>query len=139
MQAGATLYQGGKVIDGPGAFYEPTILSNISRENPAYFQEFFGPVAQVYVVRDDAAVVELANDSHFGLSGAIFSSDLERAKTLASRMETGSVWINTRSTTAPELPFGGVKRSGYGRELSQFGIKELVNQKLVVVANGNGR
>ena len=136
VKAGATLHHGGKVIEGPGAFYAPTILTNISRDNPAYFEEFFGPVAQVYVVRDDDAVVELANDSHFGLSGAIFTSDIERAKALASRMETGSVWINTRSSTAPELPFGGVKRSGYGRELSEFGIKELVNQRMVVVANG---
>jgi len=135
VQAGATLHYGGKVIEGPGAFYQPTILTDISRDNPAYYEEFFGPVAQVYVVRDDDAAVELANDSHFGLSGAIFTSDIERAKALASRIETGSVWINTRSSTAPELPFGGVKRSGYGRELSEFGIKELVNQKMVVVAN----
>src|SRR5262249_11372056 len=101
----------------------------------AYFEEFFGPVAQVYVVADDDAVIELANDSHFGLSGAIFTADIARAMTLASRIETGSVWINSRSSTAAELPFGGVKRSGYGRELSEFGIKELVNQKMVVVAN----
>jgi len=136
VRAGATLHYGGKIIEGKGAFYSPTILTNISRDNPAYYEEFFGPVAQVHVVRDDDAVIEVSNDSHFGLSGAIFSSDLERAKKLASRMETGSVWINSRSATAPELPFGGVKRSGYGRELSQFGIKELVNQKMVVVANG---
>jgi succinate-semialdehyde dehydrogenase/glutarate-semialdehyde dehydrogenase len=134
VQAGATLHYGGKVIERPGAFYEPTILTDISRDNPAYFEEFFGPVAQVHVARDDDAVVELANDSHFGLSGAIFSSNIERAKALASRMHTGSVWINSRSSTAPELPFGGVKRSGYGRELSEFGIKELVNQKMIVVA-----
>ena len=93
-------------------------------------------MAQVYVVRDDDEVVELANDSHFGLSGAIFTANIDRARALASRIETGSVWINTRSSTAPELPFGGIKRSGYGRELSEFGIKELVNQKMVVVATG---
>jgi succinate-semialdehyde dehydrogenase/glutarate-semialdehyde dehydrogenase len=136
VEAGATLHYGGKVIDGPGAFYEPTILTNIRRDNPAYFEEFFGPVAQVYVVRDDDEIVELANDSNFGLSGAIFTTDIARARALASRFETGSVWINSRSSTGPELPFGGVKRSGYGRELSEFGIKELVNQKMVVVANG---
>jgi succinate-semialdehyde dehydrogenase/glutarate-semialdehyde dehydrogenase len=135
VKAGATLHYGGKPIEGPGAFYQPTILTNIKRDNPAYFEEFFGPVAQVYVVRDDDEAVELANDSNFGLSGAIFSNDIERAKALASRIETGSVWINSRSATAPELPFGGVKRSGYGRELSEFGIKELANQKMVVVAN----
>jgi succinate-semialdehyde dehydrogenase/glutarate-semialdehyde dehydrogenase len=134
VRAGATRHYGGKVIDGPGAFYEPTILTGIRRDNPAYFEEFFGPVAQVYVVANDDAVVDLANDSPFGLSGAIFTRDIERAKRLASRIETGSVWINTRSSTAAELPFGGVKRSGYGRELSEFGIKELVNQKMMVVA-----
>ncbi|TAJ87232.1 MAG: NAD-dependent succinate-semialdehyde dehydrogenase [Reyranella sp.] len=134
VKAGATLHHGGAVIEGPGAFYQPTILTGITRDNPAYFEEFFGPVAQVYVVRDDDEAVELANDSNFGLSGAVFTADIGRAEALASRMETGSVWINTRSATAPELPFGGVKRSGYGRELSQFGIKEFVNQKMVVVA-----
>jgi len=135
VRAGATLHFGGKPINRPGAFYQPTILTNISRDNPAYFEEFFGPVAQVHVVRDDAAVIRLANDSHFGLSGAIFTADIERAKALASQIQTGSVWINSRSSTAPELPFGGVKRSGYGRELSEFGIKEWVNQKMVVIAN----
>jgi succinate-semialdehyde dehydrogenase/glutarate-semialdehyde dehydrogenase len=89
----------------------------------------------MYVVSNDDEIVELANDSHFGLSGAIFTRDLGRARKLAARMETGSVWINTRSSTAPELPFGGVKRSGYGRELSELGIKELVNQKMIVVAD----
>ena len=135
VKAGATLHLGGSAIKGPGAFLQPTILTNITRDNPAYFEEFFGPVAQVYVVRNDEELIALANDSHFGLSGAIFTANVERAKALASRIETGSVWINTRSSTAPELPFGGVKRSGYGRELSRFGIKELVNQKMVVVAS----
>jgi|GEM_PF-21908 len=116
-------------LDGPGAFYQPTILTGIRRDNPAYFEEFFGPVAQVHVVRDDDEAVELANDSHFGLSGAIFTNDVDRARRLASRLETGSVWIHTRSSTSPELPFGGVKRSGYGRELSEYGIKEFVNRK----------
>ena len=134
VSAGASLHYGGAVIPGPGAFYQPTILTNITRDNPAYFEEFFGPVAQVYIVRGDDEAVELANDSRFGLSGAIFAGDVDRARRLASRIETGSVWINTHSSTAPELPFGGVKRSGYGRELSEFGIKELVNQKMVVVA-----
>ena len=85
------------------------------------------------LVKDDDAIVQLANDSHFGLSGVVFSQNIERAKSLASRIETGAVWINTFASTAPELPFGGVKRSGYGRELSELGIKEFVNQKLVLV------
>jgi len=121
-------------VEGEGNFFEPTILTHIKRDNPAYFEEFFGPVAQVYVVKNDDEAVELANDSRYGLAGAVFSQNIERAKSLASRIETGSVWINTFASTSPELPFGGVKRSGYGRELSELGIKEFVNQKLVLVA-----
>ncbi|MGO6696323.1 NAD-dependent succinate-semialdehyde dehydrogenase [Rhizobium johnstonii] len=135
VKAGAKLHFGGAKVDGPGAFYQPTILTNIKRENPAYYEEFFGPVAQIYVVSNDDEVINLANDSHFGLSGAIFTKNIARGKQLAAQMETGSVWINTSSSTAPELPFGGVKRSGYGRELSNAGIKELVNQKMILVAN----
>jgi succinate-semialdehyde dehydrogenase/glutarate-semialdehyde dehydrogenase len=135
VDAGATLQLGGKPMNRPGNFFEPTILTNVTRDNPAYFEEFFGPVAQIYVVKSDDEIVELANDSRFGLAGAVFSKDIERAKALASRIETGAIWINTFASTAPELPFGGVKRSGYGRELSQLGIKEFVNQKLVLVSD----
>ncbi len=135
VSKGAKLHIGGKVVAGEGCFYEPTILSGITRDNPAYFEEFFGPVAQVYVVKDDEEVVKLANDSHYGLGGSVFSKDIARAKKLASRIETGMVYINSASDTSAELPFGGVKRSGYGRELSDLGIKEFVNQKLVVVSN----
>ncbi|WP_380181526.1 NAD-dependent succinate-semialdehyde dehydrogenase [Kalamiella sp. sgz302252] len=133
---GAKLHLGGKPVEGEGCFYQPTILSGITRENPAYFEEFFGPVAQIYVVKDDEEVVKLANDSHYGLGGSVFTKDIERGKTLASRIETGMVYINSATDTAAELPFGGVKRSGYGRELSDLGIKEFVNQKLVVVSKG---
>lgn len=135
VSKGAKLHIGGKVVAGEGCFYEPTILSGITRDNPAYFEEFFGPVAQVYVVKDDEEVVKLANDSHYGLGGAVFSKDIARAKKMASRIETGMVYINSASDTSAELPFGGVKRSGYGRELSDLGIKEFVNQKLVVVSS----
>ncbi|MNC48603.1 Succinate semialdehyde dehydrogenase [NAD(P)+] Sad [compost metagenome] len=135
MKQGAKLHLGGKALQHEGNFFEPTILTHISRDNPAYFTEFFGPVAQVYVVSDDEEIVKLANDSHYGLGGAIFSTDIERAKKLASRIETGMVYINSLTDTAPELPFGGVKRSGFGRELSDLGIKEFVNQKLVVVSH----
>lgn len=134
VAAGAKIIQGGNPIEGEGAYFEPTILTNVTRDNPAYFEEFFGPVAQVYIVRDDDALVELANDSPYGLGGSIFSRDVARAKALASRIEAGMVWINAMTGGGPELPFGGVKRSGYGRELAESGIKELVNQKLVVVA-----
>ncbi len=133
VKNGATLHYGGKPVQREGSFFEPTILTNITRGNPAYFEEFFGPVAQVYVVKNDDEAVKLANDSHYGLGGAVFSKDIDRAKKMASRIETGMVWINWLTDTAPELPFGGVKRSGYGRELSDLGIKEFVNQKLVVI------
>ncbi|ANI84633.1 NAD-dependent succinate-semialdehyde dehydrogenase [Kosakonia oryzae] len=133
VQKGAKLHLGGKPAKSEGNFFEPTILTHITRDNPAYFEEFFGPVAQIYVVNNDDEAVRLANDSHYGLGGAIFSRNIKRAKQMASRIETGMVWINWLTDTAAELPFGGVKRSGFGRELSDLGIKEFVNQKLVVV------
>lgn len=133
VKNGATLHVGGTPLESKGNFFEPTILTNITRDNPAYFEEFFGPVAQMYVVKDDDEAVKLANDSHYGLGGAVFSQNIERAKRMASRIETGMVYINWLTDTAAELPFGGVKRSGFGRELSDLGIKEFVNQKLVVV------
>jgi len=133
VKNGATLHFGGKPVQREGSFFEPTILTNITRDNPAYFEEFFGPVVQIYVVKNDDEAVKLANDSHYGLGGAVFSKDIDRAKKMASKIETGMVWINWLTDTAAELPFGGVKRSGYGRELSDLGIKEFVNQKLVVI------
>jgi succinate-semialdehyde dehydrogenase / glutarate-semialdehyde dehydrogenase len=131
---GATLSFGGKRADRTGFFFEPAILTNVTRDNPAYFEEFFGPVAQVHIVGSDDEVVKLANDSHFGLGGSIFSGDIERAKSLASRIETGMVFINSATDSLAELPFGGVKRSGFGRELGDLGIMEFANKKLVVVA-----
>ncbi|NUL37672.1 NAD-dependent succinate-semialdehyde dehydrogenase [Kosakonia sacchari] len=133
VQNGAKLHFGGKPANSEGNFFEPTILTHITRDNPAYFEEFFGPVAQIYVVNNDDEAVRLANDSHYGLGGAIFSRNIQRARQMASRIETGMVYINWLTDTAAELPFGGVKRSGFGRELSDLGIKEFVNQKLVVV------
>lgn len=134
VRNGAQVLTGGKRADRTGFFYEPTVLAGITKNNPAYYQEFFGPVAQVFVVDDDDAVVALANDSPFGLGGSIFSTNVERARLLASRIETGMVFINTPTTSRAELPFGGIKRSGYGRELGDAGLKEFVNRKLVVVA-----
>ncbi len=135
VKHGATLHLGGEPIVGQaGNFYPATILTGISRDNPAYFEEFFGPVAQFYVVKNDEELVKLANDSHYGLGGALFTRDLKRARRLATQIETGMVYVNSLTNTAPELPFGGVKRSGFGRELSDLGIKEFVNQKLVVLA-----
>lgn len=134
VQHGARVTLGGRVIEGVGCYYQPTILTGLTPDNPAYYQEFFGPVAQVYVVADDRAAVALANDSHYGLGGSVWTKDIARGRKMASQIETGMVFINSQSDTAPGLPFGGVKRSGYGRELSDLGIKEFANHKLVVVA-----
>ncbi|WP_278364604.1 NAD-dependent succinate-semialdehyde dehydrogenase [Acinetobacter schindleri] len=130
---GATVLTGGKPIKHAGNFYELTILENISRDNPAWYEEFFGPVAQIYVAKDEDEIVSIANDSHYGLGGVIHSQDIERAKKLASRVETGMIWINWFTDTAPELPFGGIKNSGYGHELSIDGFREFTQKRLVVV------
>lgn len=138
VKQGATVHFAGDASDSHGGnFYPATILTGITRDNPAYFEEFFGPVAQVYVVKNDEELVKLANDSHYGLGGALFTRDLTRARQLATKIETGMVYVNSLTDTAPELPFGGVKRSGFGRELSDLGIKEFVNQKLVVLASNS--
>lgn len=136
VKSGAQVLTGGKRAERTGFFYEPTVLAGVTKENPAYYQEFFGPVAQIFVVDDDEAVVTLANDSPFGLGGSIFSTNIKRARSLASRLETGMVFINTPTTSRAELPFGGIKRSGYGRELGDVGLKEFANRKLVVVGKG---
>jgi len=131
---GATLIMGGDRIDRPGSFMQPTILSNISADNPAYKDEFFGPVALFFKVKDEDAAIKLANDSPFGLGGSVFTKDIARGKRVASLIDTGMVFINHPTWTAPDLPFGGIKDSGYGRELSSMGIQEFVNKKLVRTA-----
>jgi succinate-semialdehyde dehydrogenase/glutarate-semialdehyde dehydrogenase len=131
---GATVVIGGKPAPRKGFFYEPTILTGVTPANPMFYEEFFGPVAQVFVAADDDAIVALANDSRFGLGGSIFTGDIARGKAMAARIETGMVFINSASSSQPQLPFGGVKRSGYGRELGDLGIMEFVNKKLMVVA-----
>lgn len=131
---GATVVMGGKRIDRTGAFMQPTILSDITPGNPAFREEFFGPVALFFRVKSDDEAVALANESDFGLGGSIFTKDIERGKRLASRIDTGMMFINQPTWTTPELPFGGIKNSGYGRELSSSGIQEFVNKKLVRVA-----
>jgi len=132
---GAEVLLGGNRMGAVGAFLEPTILTGISRENPAYNQEFFGPVALVFPAKDEAEAISIANDSPFGLGGSVYTSDLERGKRVASRIETGMVFINYPDLSWPDLPFGGIKRSGYGKELSSLGIDEFLNKKLVVVPN----
>ena len=132
---GAKALIGGKRIEGQtGAFMQPTILTNIDKHNPAYSEEFFGPVALFFKVADEKAAIALANDSPFGLGGSVFTQDIERAKRIARQIDTGMVFINSDLVSSPELPFGGVKNSGYGRELSSAGIQEFVNKKLIRVS-----
>ncbi len=128
---GATLVMGGKRIDRPGSFMQPTILTNVKPDNPAFRKEFFGPVALFFRVKNEDEAVALANDSDFGLGGSVFTRDIARGKRMASRIDTGMVFINHPTWTAADLPFGGIKNSGYGRELSRMGIQEFVNKKLV--------
>ena len=134
VEHGAKIIMGGKRMDHAGAFMQPTILTNISPQNSAYSEEFFGPVALFFRVADEDAAVALANDSPLGLGGSVFTQDIARGKRVASRMDTGMVFINAPASSSPELPFGGVKNSGYGRELSSAGIQEFVNKKLISVA-----
>ena len=134
LACGATLVLGGKRLDRPGCFMQPTILTDIEPDNPAYREEFFGPVALIFRVKDDEDAIALANDSDYGLGGSVFTQDIERGKRIASRIETGMVFINHPTWTAADLPFGGIKNSGYGRELSRLGIEEFVNKKLVRVS-----
>jgi succinate-semialdehyde dehydrogenase/glutarate-semialdehyde dehydrogenase len=135
VRHGAKVLMGGKRIEGQkGAFMQPTVLTDIAADNPAYSQEFFGPVALFFRVPDEAAAVKLANDSPFGLGGSVFSQNIERARGVARQIDTGMVFINSAAVSLPDLPFGGVKNSGYGRELSSAGIMEFVNRKLIRVA-----
>lgn len=131
---GATVALGGKRIQRPGSFMQPTILTNIKPSNPAYREEFFGPVALFFRVNNEDEAVVLANDSDFGLGGSVFTRDIARGQRVASRLDTGMVFINHPTWTAAELPFGGIKDSGYGRELSSLGIQEFVNKKLVRIS-----
>jgi len=128
---GAGIVLGGNRIDRAGSFMQPTILDNIKSDNPAYREEFFGPVALFFRVKDEDEAVALANDSDFGLGGSVFTQDIEWGKFVANRIDTGMVFINHPTWTACDLPFGGIKNSGYGRELSSLGIQEFVNKKLI--------
>jgi succinate-semialdehyde dehydrogenase/glutarate-semialdehyde dehydrogenase len=132
---GATVVMGGKRIDRPGSFMQPTILTDIKPGNPAFREEFFGPVALFFRVKNEDEAIALANDSDFGLGGSVFTADVARGKKVARRIDTGMVFINHPTWTASDLPFGGIKNSGYGRELSSMGIQEFVNKKLVRVSS----
>jgi succinate-semialdehyde dehydrogenase/glutarate-semialdehyde dehydrogenase len=131
VDKGAVVVTGGGRLDRPGAFVEPTVLTDVTPEMRAYTEELFGPVAVVYRVESDEEAIALANESPYGLGGAVFGSDGERAQALADRLESGMVFINHPTASEPNLPFGGVKRSGFGRELSHLGILEFANRKLI--------
>jgi len=134
VDEGAKVLLGGKRADREGAFMEPTILTNLKPGIAAYHEELFGPVASFYIVKDEQAAIDLANDSDFGLGGSIFTQDIKRGKRVADQIDSGMVFINHPTWTQADLPFGGTKRSGFGRELSELGIQEFVNKKLIRVS-----
>jgi succinate-semialdehyde dehydrogenase/glutarate-semialdehyde dehydrogenase len=131
VAGGAKLVLGGKRVDRPGFYMQPTILTDVKPGNPAFRDEFFGPVAMFFRVKDEDAAISLANDSDFGLGGSVFTKDIARGKRVASRIDAGMLFVNNLSWSDAELPFGGIKDSGYGRELGDMGIQAFVNKKLV--------
>jgi succinate-semialdehyde dehydrogenase/glutarate-semialdehyde dehydrogenase len=137
VQRGATLLLGGEIPVGEGAYYPPTVLADVKPGMPAYDEETFGPVAAIISARDEDDAVRIANDTIFGLGAAVFTRDAARGDRVARRLAAGSAFVNGLVASDPRLPFGGIKESGYGRELGSFGIKEFVNIKTVYVA-GSG-
>ncbi len=134
IKMGAKLLTGGKKAEGPGAFYLPTVLGDVKKGMPAYAEETFGPVSAIIPVKDAEEAIAVANDSRFGLGGSVWSRDIKKAEEVARRVESGAVFVNGMTKSDPRLPFGGVKKSGYGRELSHYGIKEFVNIKTIWIA-----
>ncbi|GEO97564.1 NAD-dependent succinate-semialdehyde dehydrogenase [Kocuria turfanensis] len=133
VEAGATLHAGGKLLEGPGAYLAPAVLTGITPDMAAYHQELFGPVAVVYKVENDEDALALANDTPYGLGGAVFSTDPARARRVAEGLEAGMAVVNAAEAEGAEMPFGGVKRSGYGRELGPLGMDEFVNKRLLYI------
>jgi succinate-semialdehyde dehydrogenase/glutarate-semialdehyde dehydrogenase len=133
-KGGARVVLGGSRVNRAGFYVEATILAGITKDNPIFTQELFGPVASFYVVETEDEAVELANATPFGLGGSVFTGDLAGGRRIAARIDSGMVFVNHPTWTAPELPFGGVKNSGYGRELSELGFVEFVNRRLVSVS-----
>lgn len=130
VEQGATLHTGGEAVEGDGAFMRPAVLTGVTKDMDAYSEEIFGPVAVIYGVDSPHDAVSLANDVDFGLSGSVWGSDIDRAQKIADQLEVGMAYINEHGTTLPGLPFGGVKRSGFGRELGRWGMGEFVNTRL---------
>ena len=135
VSKGATLHAGGVLSDGPDAHYTPAVLSGITKDMRAYAEELFGPVAVVYKVGSDDEALELANDTTYGLGGAVFSKDPARAEKIAQQLEVGMANVNTTAGEGAEIPFGGVKRSGFGRELGPLGMDEFVNKRMFFIAD----
>ncbi|MNY30227.1 Succinate semialdehyde dehydrogenase [NAD(P)+] Sad [compost metagenome] len=131
LEEGATLLLGGRKAEGPGNYYEPTVFGDVTDQMTSFKQELFGPVASIITARDAAHALELANDSEFGLASTIYTRNVELAQKLAGELETGGVFINGYCATDPRVTFGGVKKSGFGRELSHFGVREFCNAQTV--------
>lgn len=132
---GATATEVGPKVPAKGAFVQPTILTNVTPSNPAYYWEFFGPVSMIFRAKDEADAIRIANDSPFGLGGSVFTSDTKHGAEVAAQISTGMVFVNHPTMVKADLPFGGVRRSGYGRELLGLGLKEFVNHKLIDVVD----
>lgn len=133
VSKGATLHAGGVLHDGPSAYYSPAVLTGVTKEMRAYYEELFGPVAVVYKVTSDEEAAELANDTIYGLGGSVHSTDEARAAKVAQKLQVGMSNVNAASAEGAEMPFGGVKRSGFGRELGPLGMEEFVNKRLFYV------
>jgi succinate-semialdehyde dehydrogenase/glutarate-semialdehyde dehydrogenase len=133
VKMGAKIIIGGKRIKGKGYFYPPTIVTNVSKKMPLYYEEAFGPVATVFVVGSDDEAIALANDTEFGLGSSVWTKNKKRAQRFIEEIESGSVFVNAMVKSDPRLPFGGIKMSGFGREMSSFGLKEFVNVKTVLI------
>ena len=131
---GATATEIGKPVPAAGAFVQPTILTGLTPDNPVFYQEIFGPVLSLFRAADEEAAIAIANDSPYGLGGSVYSTNIERAVKVAERIEAGAITINKPTTASPELPFGGIKLSGYGREFGDSGIKEFTNAKVINTA-----